>query len=53
MTIEESRPISKTKTWKLITIVEKAREAVEVRDEVEEKFGKSDQEAETAEEESK
>ncbi len=53
VTIEESRPISKTKTWKLITIVEKAREAVEVRDEVEEKFGKSDQEAETAEEESK
>ena len=36
--ISESRPISKTKTWVLDKIVEKARDAVELRDEVAENF---------------
>ncbi len=36
--IAETRPISKTKTWKLEQIVEKARDAVELRDEVAEIF---------------
>lgn len=36
--IAETRPFSKTKTWKLEQIVEKARDAVELRDEVAEIF---------------
>ncbi|MDO4871074.1 MAG: 30S ribosomal protein S17 [Candidatus Saccharibacteria bacterium] len=36
--IAETRPISKTKTWELKKIIEKARDAVELRDEVAENF---------------
>ncbi len=32
--IAETRPVSKTKTWKLEKIVEKARDAVELREDV-------------------
>ena len=32
--IEESRPISKNKTWKLVEILERSNESLEVRDEV-------------------
>ena len=32
--IEETRPISKTKTWSLVKIVEKSRGKVELKDEV-------------------
>ncbi len=44
VTIREVRPISKTKTWELVEIVEKAREKMVVRDEVAEEL-----EPETAE----
>ena len=37
--ITETRPVSKTKTWTLEQIVEKARDAVELRDEISENFG--------------
>ena len=37
--ITETRPVSKTKTWALEQIVEKARDAVELRDEISENFG--------------
>ena len=43
--ISESRPISKTKTWVLDKIVEKARDAVELRDEVAENFPAKAEEA--------
>lgn len=36
--IAETRPISKTKTWKLEKVLEKARDAVELRDEIAENF---------------
>ncbi len=49
VTIKETKPFSKTKTWELVEVVEKAREAVEVRDEVEEKFGEVDEEVEGGE----
>lgn len=38
VTIRETRPASKTKTWELVEIVEQAREKVAVRDEVAEEL---------------
>jgi small subunit ribosomal protein S17 len=38
VTIREIRPVSKTKTWELVEIVEQAREKMTVRDEVAEEL---------------
>ncbi len=49
--IEETRPFSKTKTWKLVEILEKSHGSVKVRDEVAENFPEeTEAEAEVKEE---
>lgn len=52
VTIMESRPVSKTKAWKLVEVIEQARDHVELRDEIEENFS-DDQESEPEKKETK
>lgn len=47
--ISEVRPISKTKTWQLVKIAERAKGTVELRDEIAENFPEPEKETEEPE----